>query len=561
MARAAADRSFRMGRDGWLALTAFAGLAVAGTWPLALSLTSSLPGDYGDPLFVTWVMAWVGRHLTSALTGDPGALLSMWNAPIFAPEQNTLAYSEHFIAQAFQVLPVYWLSGNPLLAYNIAFLSTFVLSGFGAYLFVRELTGHRLAGLVAGVVFAVNDYRTGSLSHLQTLSAQWVPLACLGMLIFARSGSRAALAFGALSTLALNLSSVYYMFYCTPVVAAFGAAALWHYTAWRTRAGWTALAVAMVCIVVAHVPFLLPYVAVQRATALVRSSAEVESFSFTVDVYRTFLPRLTPMLALAAASLLAWRSKTVGLRWAIVFFVVCGLLGAWLSLGPVPRFRGQPVALPGLYQVLFDYVPGYQSLRVPQRFAMVLMAALAVLAGVGAAEIARRAGRVGAALAALAAVTHLAVQWMGPIGLDRPLTAAGVLPAPSYLRPASAAPAIYRLAARMPPDAVFVELPFGDPGYDLRYMYFGLSHRRPLLNGYSGIFPPSHRDRAAALRDPLTDLDRAWSALGPATHVVVHLDAFDAAQGAALVTWLTARGAALIGEHDRAQLWHRAESW
>src|SRR5688500_7056637 len=124
------------GRDAWLAAAGFLALAIAATWPLGRALTTSLPADYGDPLFVTWVMAWVARHFTRALQGEVGALTSMWDAPIFAPEANTLAYSEHFAGQAFQALPIYWLTGNPLLAYNLIFLSTFVLSGLGAYLLV-----------------------------------------------------------------------------------------------------------------------------------------------------------------------------------------------------------------------------------------------------------------------------------------------------------------------------------------------------------------------------------------------------------------------------------------
>ena len=62
----------------------------------------------------------------------------------------TLAYSEHFIPQAIQALPIYAITHNPILCYNLLHLSTFVLSGLGAYLFVRELTGDSRAGFIAG---------------------------------------------------------------------------------------------------------------------------------------------------------------------------------------------------------------------------------------------------------------------------------------------------------------------------------------------------------------------------------------------------------------------------
>ncbi len=547
--------TFRVGADGWLAGAAFLALAVASTWPLAGSLTSSLPGDYGDPLFVTWVMAWVARHLTRALTGDFAALAAMWDAPIFTPEANTLAFSEHFVGQAVQALPVYWLTGNPLLAYNLVFLATFVLSGLGAYLLVRELTGSRLGGLVAGVLFAVNDFRTASLSHLHTLSAQWVPLACLGLWHFARSGSRRALAFAALSVLALNASSGYYMLYCDPLIGAFGLVVLARHTAWRTRRGWIALGVAGAAVAMVQLPLVLPYLELQRVHQFARTRAELELYSYSLDLYRSRLPYLAPMLALAAASGLGWRSKGVGLRWAIGFFAGAGILGWWLSLGPVPRLNGAPVGLPGLYTLLFDYVPGYSGLRVAGRVAVVLLTALAVLGGIGAALLARRAGRAGASLAVAVAAAHLYLQWMGPIPLDRPIHGAGVNPAPAYLRPAQDAPLIYRFLATTPPSAVLAEFPFGDPGYELRYMYFGLMHERRLLNGYSGFFPLSYRNRAALLKDPPAAPEAAWAALAPATHVLVHTGAWDDSRRTTIGEWLEGHGARRLAARDGAVLW------
>ena len=560
MAAAPQTDRFRAGGDLWLAALAFLALAVAGTWPLGRALTSSLPGDYGDPLFVTWVMAWVARHLTRALSGDVGALASMWDAPIFAPERNALAFSEHFTGQAFQALPVYWLTGNPLLAYNVIFLSTFALSGLGAHLLVRELTGSRLGGLVAGALFAVNDYRTASISHLHTLSAHWVPLACVGLLIFARSGSRLALTGATLSVIALNASSGYYMLYLGPVIAAFGAVVLARRRTWRTRAGWIALGASVAAVVLVELPLALPYLDLQRTQQFARTRLEVESYSLTLDLYRDRLPYLAPMLLLSSASLLAWRAKGVGLRWAIVFFAVAGGLGLWLSLGPVPRLNGAPVGLPGLYDLLFTYVPGYSGLRVAQRFAMLLMLALSVLAGIGAAQLVRRAGCAGAAVVVAVAAAHLAVQWMGPIALDGPLLAAGVHPTPLYLRPSAAVPEIYRFVAATEPSAVMAELPFGDPGYELRYMFFGLAHGRPLLNGYSGVFPRSYLERAALLKNPAASPGAAWAALTPATHVVVHTGAWDDAQGAAIGEWLARGGARVIAERDGAVLWHLPRS-
>src|SRR5204862_3036784 len=44
--------------------------------------------------------------------------------------------------------------------------------------------------------------------------------------------------------------------------------------------------------------------------------------------------------------------------------------------------------------------------------------------------------------------------------------------------------------------SALVELPLGDPFRDVAAMYRGMFHGRPLVNGYSGYFPPHY----AALR-------------------------------------------------------------
>src|SRR5215218_7190711 len=129
---------------GGVATLGYLLVTLALTWPVAAGLTRDIPGDFGDPLFTSWVMAWDATHLGRG----------WWDANIFAPHPLALAYSEHFLPQGLQALPVYLATHNPLLGYNLVFLSTFVLSGLGMFLLGRELTGSAPAGFVAGLAFA-----------------------------------------------------------------------------------------------------------------------------------------------------------------------------------------------------------------------------------------------------------------------------------------------------------------------------------------------------------------------------------------------------------------------
>ena len=113
------------------ALAAYLAITIAATWPLALGLGRDVAWDLGDSVLVMWILAWDCEQILAILGGDLSRLASFFDANVFHPAPLTLAYSEHLIPQALQILPVYLVSGNPILCYNLLFLSTFVLSGLG----------------------------------------------------------------------------------------------------------------------------------------------------------------------------------------------------------------------------------------------------------------------------------------------------------------------------------------------------------------------------------------------------------------------------------------------
>ncbi len=112
---------------------------------------------------------------------------------------------------------------------------------------------------------------------------------------------------------------------------------------------------------------------------------------------------------------MAWR-RTGGRRWrlwssrcrraarrlargvrgsALGFFAAGAVLSALLTLGPVADVAGRSTGLPAPYAVLYHYVPGFDGLRVPARYAMLTMACLAVLGGIRRTSAARAAARPG----------------------------------------------------------------------------------------------------------------------------------------------------------------------
>ena len=116
-------------------------------------------------------MAWVPHQLAS----DPRHL---FDANIFYPDTGTLTYSDSIILPALTAAPLLWAGVSPVVAYNLLFLSGFVLSAFAMYVLARALAFGPPAAWMAAIIFGFYHYRLDHYSHLELQMAQWMPL-CL----------------------------------------------------------------------------------------------------------------------------------------------------------------------------------------------------------------------------------------------------------------------------------------------------------------------------------------------------------------------------------------------
>jgi hypothetical protein len=238
-----------------------------------------------------------------------------------------------------------------------------------------------------------------------------------------------------------------------------------------------------------------------------------------------------------------------------IFFVIALGFATLFALGPRMQALGRDLG-PGPYQWLLDYVPGFNGLRVPARFLMIVAMCLAVLAGVGAAALVTRFRRAGLVVIAAGAAGILAESWVAPLQMNQP-----VIPAQGFRRPpppasGSLVPAIYDVIRDLPDPVVLAELPFGEPAYEVLAVFYAGHHRRPLVNGYSGFFPRSYLDRAAILHGVPNRAEPAAALLRSAgvTHVLVHEGAFIDTRGREISEWLLSIGARPVTEHDTDKL-------
>jgi hypothetical protein len=166
-----------------------------------------------------------------------------------------------------------------------------------------------------------------------------------------------------------------------------------------------------------------------------------------------------------------------------------------LSLGPRPRVWGAIVTTHGPYSWLLALVPGMDGMRVPARFAIVVMAGVSVLLAFGVQWLLARAPRYRPLILAACIAAIVADGWSVPIQTVA-YTARG--------RPEDHSIALW--LKDQAPGAV-LHLPLTPPAVQIDYQFATLAHGHPVVNGFSGYVAPLTAFLGSPA-SPLTDFDR-----------------------------------------------------
>lgn len=289
--------------------------------PLSLHPGSQALDLGPDTRLFLWTLGWD----VHALSHHP---LAIFDANIFFPEIDTLAYSEHQIGSALLAAPVLAATGNVLLSMNLVVLLSCVLCGVGAFFLGRELGLGWVGALACGIVFAFSPPRFFRLGQLHLATVQWIPF-CLALLHrYARRGSTrhllgAAIFFtlqawsGGQSGLFLALSVLALGIY----LVALGEL--------RPASRVTLdCAGAAVLVAALNVPFLLPYLRVQQELGLERSLQEALFWSPNAESFLAS-PTHADRLVLRA---LGWEDRVLRDAKAFLFPGLVPLVLAGLAL-------------------------------------------------------------------------------------------------------------------------------------------------------------------------------------------------------------------------------------
>ena len=509
------------------------------TWPLPVRMGDGLNTN-PDALLNLWALAW-NYHIL------PADWPSYFDANIFFPRQDTLAYSEHLFGVALVAAPAYLLTGNVVFAYNFAVFLSFLLSGIGMYLLAKELTGNRWAGLAAGVVYAGAPYRFLQLLHVQLLSYHWFPFTFLFLYRFLRDGRPRQIIAAAVFAILQILSCNYYAMYLALALALFAIVVLLNARLFIDRRKLLLMAVGAAVVALSALPFFLPYERNRVEQGYYRRYEDVLQFSAEpLDYLRPsssnkvfhvgYLPRqlrsekaLFPgflVMGLGAVGFFASRGKKTAdpskeerlHRVIRGFFFVLMISGFVLSLGPRLEIGETTIFLP--YEVLYRNVPGFQGLRVPARVTVLFLLGLAVLAGWGMTWLLEKTSRwrsgwqhgLGAAL-----VLALVFEYQ-TYSLAR------------FLPPAPTIPPVYQWLATQPGEFGVLELPIHE-GEDITresiYMYNSTAHWKHLANGFSGWWPNDYWVLVGRMRYfPTVGILRFIQRDVPVRLIIIHYDKF-----------------------------------
>ena len=191
------------------------------TYPLVRDPGHLLP-YHKDPMMYAWTMASNTRRLLSTP-------LAVFHGNTFYPHGNVVAHSDLLLTPTlFPAGPLYLLTGNPVLQYNLTLLLWWALSGWAMYALAFALLRSHVGAAVAAVVFTVCPFRTDFYLEFQMQLAFPIPLALLALWRFLETRRTRYL----VSTLALLwVEALALMYYAIILGLSLGVVALLHFVA------------------------------------------------------------------------------------------------------------------------------------------------------------------------------------------------------------------------------------------------------------------------------------------------------------------------------------------
>ncbi len=489
-----------------LAFFLFLGFSIFITFPLIFHL-----GDYatglGDELLIAWIQSWV----IHALFTNP---LTLFNANIYFPYHNTLAYSDVFLTTSIlTALPTYFI-GQPIAANNTLFIFSLCSLGFSLYLLAYYVTKDFLASFLAGILAIFSPATMSFDVHLQVLFEALVPLSLLYFLFLLDSKKTRFLLLFLFCFLAQMYNSFlpgYFILFSVVIILLF--------RFWKKKKQFISLfslkhAGIVIIVFALTIPVVLPYLQVSKQFHYVRDIRDSIHFAIQPEdmLYSSDTSRLSSFLNTLPFNRVSQNNEfkpgylgfifTILVLFSFYYsikkkiwkknilvssFVVIALLGFILSLGPALHLGRhtihKPFPIPLPYLLFYYLIPGFQGFRNSARWEMLfILASVVVIAFVVHTILKKRSTKF--------RIIIYSLLFVGIISEFKfPMHFVSVPQVKNF-------PKVYSWMATTPQNATFIELPiynWNNAPYVSQEMlreYYSTANFRKIVNGYSGFSPP-----------------------------------------------------------------------
>jgi hypothetical protein len=482
---------------GWVLAAALLAVVVFGYLMRVTAGFSAVPGDLIDARFNSVVL----EHLYRVLSGSAAAL---WSPDYFYPFAGVLAFSDNHFGSALPYLLARLLGLAREHAFNVWF-ATGTLLNFACALYVLRRFGASTAAAALGAFFftcALPASAQGG--HAQLVYRFAAPLAVLAHWQMFERRRLADLARVAFFTVWQFYCSIYLGLFLVYLLAALTIAILVvrRPLAWPPwRAQWAAGTVVLLC-ALALAYLVGSYFVVQQRYGL--------DAQRSIEYVSEMLPRPWSYLIADGSWLVSWFGLIADVparvehQLFIGFGAVALIVAAWRGRAAAPELtKVMLIALAllvagtmwiadfSLYY-LINWLPGIRGIRAVSRIILIMLVPLSVLVALGADAVWRRfALRARTAAPAFAVVVALVV--VEPLTGDMRGT-----PIAAWRARLEAVKAL--LPPDLPKDAILLVRSNSRRYADLFYtevdgMLLGQELGYPVLNGYSGFYPPGYRIR------------------------------------------------------------------
>ena len=470
--------------------------------PNIRNFTTSLSLGHED-LQLTWM-------LNQTIQKMPNNLNNIFQGNIFYPHQDVMAFSDLFIPSAFlSWLPVY-LTGEPVSAFNFSLIFSQVVSMLVIYFWFKEMTKSKWAAFLGATVLGLSQIRMHYYVHLHTWIMQWWLISAWMFWKYRNTSKLKYLYIAGLFVAVQVWESLLPVFWIGTV----GLILVWPKVSSIIK-NWKHILTIVAIVIVITLPVTKAYLGVTRRFDYQRSIRDAAHFSMSIEnLWGKFLS--PGLYILLFVSFLSFDKKKLlydkTLRWMLVVV----FLGLIMSFGPVVKINNQtfkieniPIPLP--YSLVYYLVPGFGALRTPSRW---IWPAAFASSGIIAYGFSRYKSKK--LLYLVFPAILLAI--LGGTRIQNNI----------QIRKIEDYPEVYKYLKTLPEDAV-LELPIYTWGAgkihveEMYRMLYSLDHKKQLVNGYSGFYPPEWERLVSDLTTdfPSTALEKRLIERG-VDYIVVH---------------------------------------